>query len=206
MMNEQNHVLEIPHLLSNRIGKRLIFETEGLTIEKPFSFDPTVFIPAENMAALRMGVKWIRGMRFVLGRRYVIEIKHTNDSITKLNLHSYYGLRVQNYEEAWSDTISHLYSFYFSGQLNMYMELFQLGQSFDLLGVTFHANGISWGQNGILPWNQITTSNYRTYFVIHHKQNARINKSFNFLNDWNAHILQAMLKYVGEEHKKMFSK
>ena len=205
-MNEQNHILEIPGLLSNRISKRLVFEPEGLTIEKPFSFDSSVFIPAENMSALRMGVKWIRGLRFVFGRVFIIEIKHTDNSITKLNLYSYYGLRVQSYEDAWSDTICHLYSFYFSGQLNMYMELFHIKQPFELLGVTFHADGISWGKNATLPWNQITTSNYRAYFVVHHKQNVRLNKSFNFLNDWNAHILQAMLKYVVEEHKKMFSR
>jgi hypothetical protein len=33
-----------------------------------------------------------------------------------------------------------------------------------------------------------------------------LNKSFNFLNDWNAHILQAIIKYVIEEHIKMLSR
>jgi hypothetical protein len=166
----------------------------------------STFIPAQNIAAIRLGVKWIRGLWFVFGRQFIIEIKHPDNHITKLNLNSYYGLRVQTYEEAWTDTISHLYSFYFSGQLNMYLELINIKQPFELLGVTFHSDGISWGKNGTLPWNQIATSNYRSYFVVHHKQNVRLNKSFNFLNDWNAYILQAMLKHVVEEQIKMFSK
>jgi len=205
-MSEQNQILEIPGLFSNKISKRLIFETEGLTIEKPFSFDSSLFIPAENLSAIRLGVKWIRGLWCVLGRQYIIELKHPDGRITKLNLNSFYGLRVQTYEEAWTDTINHLYSFYFSGHLNLYMELLHMRQSFELLGVTFHNDGISWGKNGILPWRQIALSNYRSYFVVHHKQNVRLNKSFNFLNDWNAYILQAIIKYVIEEHVKMLSR
>ncbi len=205
-MNDQNQILEVPALFTNRISKRLIFETEGITIEKPFSFDSSTYIPAENLAAIRLGVKWIRGLWFVFGRQFIIELKLTDNTVTQLYMNSYYGLRVQTYEEAWNDTIRHLYGFYFSGQLNMYMELINIKQPFELLGVTFHPEGISWGKNSILPWNQIATSNYRSYFVVHHKQNVRLNKSFNFLNDWNAYLLQAMLKYVVEEHVKMFSK
>jgi len=205
-MEEQNQILEIPGLFSNKIRRRIIFETEGITIEKPFSFDSSTFIPAENIAAIRLGVKWIRGLWWVVGRQYIIELKLNSGGITRLNLNSYYNLRVQTYEEAWTDTISHLYTFYFSEQLNMYLELLYMRQPFEILGVTFHEEGISWGKNGIVPWRQIALSNYRAYFVVHHKQNVRLNKSFNFLNDWNAYILQAIMKYVIEEHKKLLSR
>jgi len=205
-MEEQNQILEIPGLFSNKIRRRIIFETEGITIEKPFSFDSSTFVAAENIAAIRLGVRWIRGLWWVVGRQYIIELKLNNGNITKLNLNSYYNLRVQAYEEAWTDTINHLYTFYFSEQLNMYLELLHMRQPFEILGVTFHNEGISWGKNGIVPWRQIALSNYRTYFVVHHKQNIRLNKSFNFLNDWNAYILQAIMKYVIEEHKKLLSR
>ncbi|OCX53808.1 hypothetical protein BEL04_05850 [Mucilaginibacter sp. PPCGB 2223] len=205
-MVEQNQILEIPGLFGNKIRRRIIFETEGITIEKPFSFDSSIFIPAANIAAIRLGAKWIRGLWFAVGKRFIIELKLNDNTVSRLNLTSYYNLKAQTYEEAWTDTISHLYTFYFSGQFNMYLELLHMRQPFEMLGVTFHEDGISWGKNGTIPWRQIALSNYRTYFVVHHKQNVRLNKSFNFLNDWNAYILQAIMKYVIEEHKKMLSR
>ncbi|WP_448699438.1 hypothetical protein ACFGVR_20760 [Mucilaginibacter sp. AW1-3] len=203
---EQNQILEVPGLFSNKISKRLIFETEGLTIEKPFSFDSSLFIPAENLSAIRLGEKRMRWFSFLSGKHFIIDLLHPDDSSTRIKLSSYYGMRLQTYEEAWTDTINHLYTFYFSSQLDLYLELLHMRQSFEILGVTFHEDGISWGNNGILPWRQIALSNYRSYFVVHHKQNVRLNKSFNFLHDWNAYILQAIMKYVIEEHKKMLSR
>lgn len=209
-MAQQNHIIEIPALLNHSISRRLIFAVEGLTIEKSFGFNALKFIPAENLAAIRMGVNnigitWLNDKFFSIGKQYVIELKLHDDSIVKINLNSLYNLRAQDYDLAWADMVKHLYSFYFSSQLNLYIELFQLKQSFNIAGINFYPNGISWDNHIMLRWNQVSLSNYQSYFVIHHRQNVHINKSFNFLDVWNAHILQAMLKYAVEDYQRMFS-
>lgn len=205
-MSDQNQILEIPGLFSNKISRRLIFETEGFTIEKPFSFDSSLFIPAENVSAIRSGKKGIAGLRFFWGQHFIIDLQHHDDNYTRVKFSSYCGLRVQNYEEAWKDALNHLHQFYFASQVSMYKELLYLKQPFELLGVTFNADGISWGNNGIVPWKQITLSNYQNNFVIHHRQNVRLNIGFDFSRDWNATVLQAMLNYVIEKHVKMLSR
>jgi len=205
-MKTQNQILEIPGLFTNKISKRLIFEVAGLTIEKPFSFDSAIYIPADKLSAIRLGKKSPGGMGFFLGKHFIIDLKHPDDSFTQIKFSCYCGLRMQAYEEAWTDAINHLYSFYFSSQLNMYIELFHLKQSFEILGVTFHDDGISWGNNAIVPWKHVTLSNYTSNFVIHHRNSPRLNIGFNFSYHWNAYLLQGLLKYVVEEHYKMLSK
>jgi len=205
-MSDQNQILEIPGLFSNKISRRLIFETEGLTIEKPFSFDSSLFIPAENLSAIRLIEKGISGLRFFTGHHFIIDLKHPDDSYTRVKFSSYCGLRVQSYEEAWKDTLSHLHKFYFSSHIDMYKELFHIKQPFELLGVTFHADGITWGSNSLVPWKQICLSNYQSNFVVHHRQNVRLNIGFSFSRDWNALILQTILNYVIEEQIKMLSR
>lgn len=204
-MNPQNHIIEIPGLFTNKISRRLIFAVEGVTIERSLGFDAYKFIPAENLVAIRMGVKWLHGFTFTVGRQYIIELKLQDDSVVKIKLNSIYNLRAQNYDEAWTDMVKHFYNFYFASQLDLYIELFQLKQRFNIAGVDFCSDGISWDKKNILGWNEISLSNYMSYFVVHHRQNVRLNMSFNFLNVWNAHILQAMIKYAVEDHQRMFS-
>jgi hypothetical protein len=204
-MNEQNHIVEIPELLSNRICKRLIFKNDGLIIEKPFSFDEPVFISAEDITAFRLGVRWIRGFYFVLGRQFVIELKHQKDTTTKIKLISLYAIRDQRYNEIWLEIVDQIYRKYFSSHLQLYVELYQMGQLFNLSGLTFHADGVIWNRNKKLNYNQLAVSSYRTYFVIHNKNNPKQNISFNFLNDWNAYIIQSLLKYIVEQNEKILS-
>ncbi|MBW4889493.1 hypothetical protein KXQ82_07195 [Mucilaginibacter sp. HMF5004] len=204
-MSTQNHIVEIPSLFSNQISRRLVFDTEGMTIEKPFGFDAIAYIAAEDFASVRMGIKRPRLLRFINGKQYVIEIKLYDESIIKIKLNSICNLRVQNYEDAWADMIRHLYTCYFSSQLNLYMELFHLKQSFTIGGVDFYYNGICWDKQNIIQWNEVALSNYQSYFVVHHRQDVSLNRIFNFLNVWNAHILQAMIKYAVEDHQRMLS-
>ncbi len=206
MTELQPYIIEIPELLSNRIARRLIFEIDGLSIEKPLGFSTPQFIPFEDIVSLRSGIKWINGYWFTFGRQFIIELKHQDGTKTSIKLNSYYGIRRQIYDEVWSNIIDHLYSYYFASQLDLYIELHKLNQMFTLAGIRFHPNGISWDKNNIMPWKQIALSNYRTYFVIHRKDDVKQNKSFNFLKDWDAYFLQAMLKYVVEEHEKIFTR
>jgi hypothetical protein len=67
--------------------------------------------------------------------------------------------------------------------------------------VKFLFEGIGWENNYRIPWKNIAISNYRTYFVIHPRDNPRENKSRNFANDCTACILQRLLKAIIEQYK-----
>jgi hypothetical protein len=197
-MNEPLAVFEIPSLFQSRIYKKITFKINGITIEKTRSFEPAVFTPTEDMVAFRYGVNWIKGYAFTIGRQYIIQLKDSQNQVSSIKLGSYYGVKRNAYYKIWSGLINQLWNNYFASQLNYYQELCAIKQEFDLCGVKFQPFGISW-DSGSLFWNEIALSNYRTYFMIHAKDNPKKNKSSNFKNDWNALILQSLLKQIIKE-------
>lgn len=195
-------IVEIPALLQNKTAKRLTFTTEGIMVEKPLSFASPVFIPAENISSFRYRVAFIRGYAFSFGRQYIIETKDFQNNVFQIKLTSYYGIRREAYHKLWYDIFNQLWENYFSSTLNYYIELYSIQQVFELAGVKFNTDGISWDKRNKLLWHEIALSNYRTYFMIHHADNAHQNKSCSFSMDWNALILQVLLKNIVKQQKQ----
>jgi hypothetical protein len=194
-----SNVVEIPAFFQDKIVKRLTFTSEGIKVETP---GPVVFIASKDISAFRYRITWTRGYKFVFGRQYVIETKDFQNKIFQVKLSSVYGIRRKAYYKVWSDIFNQLWVNYFSNMLNYYLELYSINQIFELAGVNFHADGISWDKKNKLLWHEIALSNYRTYFMIYHTENAYQNKSCSFSMDWNAHILQALLKSIVKQHKQ----
>jgi len=198
---DASNVVEIPSFFQNKTSKKFTFTKEGIKIEKLMSFDPSVLLPSENICAFRYGVSLTRGYVFVIGRQYFIEIKDLQNKIFKIKLKSLYGIKRETYYKKWSDIFNQLWRNYFSDVLNYYTELYNIHQIFELAGVKFLSEGISWDNKNKLLWEEIALSNYRTYFMIHHIQNPNQNKSISFSTDWNAFILQSLLKRIISWHK-----
>jgi hypothetical protein len=74
---------------------------------------------------------------------------------------------------------------------------------FELAGVTFDADGISWDKNNKLFWNEIAIKNYQTYFMIHHIDNPKKHKNCVFSIHWNAVVLQSLLTDIVKVHEKV---
>ena len=195
-------IVEIPSFFRNKAVKRLIFNKQGLKIEKLNSFDPAVFIAAENIVAFRFGAPAVRGYAFAIGRRYFIEVKDSGDNIHKIQFKSYYGVRRETYTKVWSEIITQLWNYYFSEICSKKFQLYKKLQVFDFAGVSFLFDGIRWDTKNKLLWNEIALSNYKTYFTVHHVQNSKQHKSFNFDNHWNAVVLQYLLKKITGENKE----
>lgn len=167
-------------------------------IEKPLSFDPPVFIAADDICAFRFGINWISGYAFTIGRQYIIQIQDQNKKVYDIKLGSYYTIRRRLYTQIWSDIFDKLWANYFYRHLNNYYDLYNKKQEFDLVDVRFQPFGISWDDKSLF-WNEIALSNYKAYFVIHHKMDLKKTKSCSFKNDWNAFILQQLLKHIIKE-------
>jgi hypothetical protein len=87
--------------------------------------------------------------------------------------------------------------------LNYYVDMCSAKQVFELAGVKFDTDGISWDKNNKLLWEEIDLKNYRTYFMIHHVSDITRRKSCSFANEWNAYILQCLLKGIVNQRKKV---
>jgi hypothetical protein len=191
-------VVEIPGFLTRSIVKKFIFGAEGVTIENagiPF------FLPAEKISAFRYGVKWTTGYKFVFGRQYFIELKDFQNKVYKIRLSSIYGIRRNTYYDVWSEIFKQLWNHYFVNMLHYYTDLYNIGQPFELAGINVDAKGISWDRKHQLDWKDVGISNYRTYFMLYNAGNPREYKSCSFDNDWNARILQVLLKAILKKRK-----
>jgi len=197
--------IEVPGLLSENLSKKLVFETDGLTIHKFGIFNASIFLPAQNLSAFRYGVNWTRGYRFIIGRQFFIEVQTDEKKINRIKLSSYYGIRKDLYAHLWSDIIQQLWQSYFVNIYNYYYDLYKIHQHFELCGIEFHADGITWDSRNTLAWHEIAINSYHTYFMISNHFNKKQCKSRSFANDWNAVILQVLLKAIVKEHNVLQS-
>ncbi len=195
-MSHQLNIIEIPELIPKMIIKKIIFTDSGVSINKPLSFAPDVFIPCENISAFRFGIRGAHLLKFAFCRQYFIEIKDYQSKIFRIKLNSYYGINRKTFFKVWAEILEHFWNFYMVNQLNCYTELFNIQQTFELSGVTFHADGISWDNKNKLKWNEIAVSSYQTHFVIHHIENTGQSKCCVFSIHWNAVVLQSLLKDI----------
>lgn len=195
-------VIEIPAFFSDNIAKKIIFSSMGITVETAGS---PVFIPAENINAFRYRTVLNRGYMFVFGRQYVIETKDFNNKIFQIKMTTIYGRRRKAYYEAWSAIFNQLWLHYFSNMLNYYIDLYNIQQVFELADIHFLTDGISWDKKNKLLWKEIAIKNYRSYFMIHHINNPMQHKSCSFSNDWNAFILQCLIKTIVNQQKRIYT-
>jgi hypothetical protein len=190
------NVIEIPALIPKRINRKVVFADSGISIMKPFSIDPNVFIPCENISAFRFGIEGMRFFNLTFCRQYFLEIKDDQNKIVRLKLNSYYGLKREAYFKIWAELLDQFWNYYMLNQLSFYTELFNIQQTFELSGVTFYADGIGWDDGVRLKWKEIAVSNYQTHFVIHHIDDISLSKCCVFSIHWNAVVLQSLLKEI----------
>ncbi|HVW13325.1 MAG TPA: hypothetical protein VHB54_05880 [Mucilaginibacter sp.] len=202
MTNPENTVA-IPGLLQNKILKKVVFTPGGLTIKRPMSFGRGIFIRDENIAAFRFGIKQLYCAGFEFGSQYFIEVRDFKNEIFRIQLNSYFGIRKKIYYHVWADLLQTFWDHYIDHQLNYYIELYNMQMSFELAGVTFYPDGISFDKSNKLRWNEIAIKSYQNYFMIHHNKDSRIYKCCLFSIEWNAVILQSLLKEIIKEYDKV---
>ncbi|WP_426671755.1 hypothetical protein ACPPVU_11010 [Mucilaginibacter sp. McL0603] len=190
------NVIEIPALIPKKINRKIVFADSGISIEKPFSIDSKIFIPCENISAFRFGIEGMHFLKMTFCRQYFLEIKDDQNKIFRIKLNSYYGLKREMFFKIWADLLDQFWNNYMLNQLSFYTELFNIQQTFELSGVTFYPDGISWDDDVMLKWSEIAVSSYQTHFVIHHIDDISQSKCCVFSIHWNAVVLQSLLKEI----------
>jgi hypothetical protein len=106
-------------------------------------------IYTSDIEAFRYGLRWIKGYQFVIGRTYCMDIKSTQGEIIKLRLKSLYGVNKKAIHQKFSAIIDTLYDKYFDRMSMAYLQQFEEGNKFELLGVTFETPGITFINKGV---------------------------------------------------------
>ena len=202
-MNHPPRVIEIKELLRDKTRKRVIFSNEGLTIEKKIGFGRSTFIASTDIAAFRFGVRELKGFKYSFGRQYFIELKDFKYNLYRIKFNSLYGIKNKTYYRVWADLLQDIWDYYLSNQLNYYSEMFNIQQVFDLAGVNIYPDGISWNKQQKISWDKVELKSYQSYFMIHHADDADQFKCCIFSIDWNAVVLQSLLKDIIREHAKV---
>lgn len=198
------NVVEIPDLIPKRIKNKVVFNDSGISIGKPLSIDSNIFIPSENISAFRFGIEGMHIFKITFCRQYFLEIKDDRNKIFRIKLNSYYGLKREKFFKIWADLLDKFWNCYMLDQLSFYTELFNIQQMFELSGVTFYPDGISWDDDNVkLQWKDIAVSSYQTHFVIHHIDDISQSKCCVFSIHWNAVILQSLLNDIIKLPKKV---
>jgi hypothetical protein len=196
------NIIEIPALIPKKMMKKVVFADSGISIEKSIKREPSLFIPCENISSFRFGIEGMHFFKLTFCRQYFIEIKDYENKIFRIKLSSYYGINQKIFFKVWAELLEHFWSFYMVNQLNFYTELFEIGQPFELSGVTFYPDGISWDNNR-LKWSEVAVSSYQTHFNIHHINDPSQYKCCVFSIHWNAVVLQTLLNDIIKHPVKM---
>jgi len=140
----QEIIVELPKLLLDKTSRRFFFNEKGLMIEDCKRPGRVVDIPIHAIQSFRFGVKWIRGLQFIVGRHFFIELKDSDNQVIAIKFSSYYGFRKKAYTEIYQNLINTVWDHYFTYQLNYYVELYNNHEAFSLNHINFTADGISW--------------------------------------------------------------
>jgi hypothetical protein len=151
----------------------------------------------EEIEGIKYGVKGIRGYRFRIGRIYYIDIKSISGEVMKIRLKSIYRIRIKRLETKYGQILKALFTNYFNEIAKRYLELFRSGEPFELLGVSFCAEGLQFDQKiGTIPWEFLGTKKYWTYYALFSETNPEHYKAFNYVDQWNAAVLHSVTEGI----------
>jgi hypothetical protein len=193
---DESNVIEIPEFFGSKIKKRYIINADGITIQNVSDVDRPIFIPAASIKAFRYGVKFARGYAFYIGRKYWIEIKYNENEILIIALDSYYKIRLKAYDGAWRSIIKSLWNCYFGEILKEYVIAFNERKEFEIAGFIINSDGVNFGSDVELLWNELAVSYYRTYFMVYKIDDPKIRKSGTLAIDWNASLAQEFFRQL----------
>ncbi len=149
----------------------------------------------------KFGIKWIDGYKFTIGREYQIFIMDNDGQVLKINFKSFYGIRRTEYHHLYAEILNKLWDFYFRDIANDFLTQFWNDQEFTICNVIFSKYGLKLSAavnlNEHIPWEKVKIRDYKTYFAIYSTEDpSKINKSFNYLADWNTDILNSVTKTI----------
>jgi hypothetical protein len=201
-MTEQNSEFIIKRGLTDNAKRKLILNKNYIEFEDSDLYSkPNSYFKKEEILEYKCGIRWMR-YKFVFGREYLIYIRNTEDKILKINFKTYFGRKKKVYNVLFNEILDSLWDFHFKEIANDYVAKHNNGDEFYIGDVHFSPSHITIKASGILneisksiPWENIRTRSYQTYFAIYSEADARnVNRGYSYLQDWNTIVLYSVLR------------
>lgn len=178
--------------------RQLIFSDDGIRFEESdLKGAPLKLIEKNSITGFRYGIKWIKGVEFVIGRIYCIDIMANNKSALKIRLKSLYGVRKILLAEKYAQIINLLFEYFFDDHLKQYELKIDGGETINLLGTSISHDGVILTPGSpMITWEELGTGAYATYYALFSKTNSSNYKTFEYLTDWNTALLFSLTRTI----------
>lgn len=151
------------------------------------------YIARSELDAVRMGVKWIKGYSFIIGRIYCIDIRSTTGIVIKVRLKSIYGINRQLVAGKYQDIVKSLYDLFLDKIVLDKVGAVKEANSILLAGMQISNAGVSWDSRQMIPWDDVGIKTYTSYYAVFQKSIPNNYKPLEYVNEWNCHILYGVL-------------
>ena len=187
----------MPQTLNLLLKSSILTKQKTLVIEPEFMEFNNINLSKFEIAAIRCGVKGIKGYKFWIGRIYCIDIKSVDGTVIKIRLKSLYGIRRKKLGEKYKLILAVLFENFVNDICQSFIAEFNNKVDLDLLGTTFTPEGIILNKiDKLIYWSDVGTKNYWHYFSIFSISDPNINASFYYLSDWNTIVLYNLVKNI----------
>lgn len=181
--------------------RQLTIDENFLKFEnKDYNEDLFTIIPKDEIAGIRYGIHFIKGLEFYIGREYQIFIKTNSGKELKIFFKLFYRRRLNEKHQLFSDIVNELWNQYFNQILNYYIQQYNNSEEFILGGIVFNNTCIQFDKKEI-SYSDLAIKKYTHYFIIHSKEDQYKNKMLYYLKDNNSVILVELLNIIIENEQ-----
>lgn len=182
-------------LFDNR-KRELILDKNFIKFENKDNInDLFTIIPKDEIAGIRYGIHFIKGLEFYIGREYQIFIKTHLGNELKINFKLFYRRKLNEKHLLYCNIVDELWNYYFNDILNNYITQFNNKQDFILGGIFFKESVIQFDKNEI-QYSNLAIKKYNYYFVIYSQENEYNNKMLYFLKDNDAVLVSSLISLI----------
>ena len=135
------------------------------------------FIPYHQIEGFRYGIKWIRGFYFHVAIDFRFYFLLKDKTSIALTYRTYYGLRKKQYHQLFGEILDAVWNRIFVRRVKELLELLNSNNEITINDVRISKEGVNIRTSGIImsewtfiPWTELDTSDYMTYFVIYSKK------------------------------------
>ena len=156
-----------------------------------------------EIAEYSFGIKLME-YDIAFGREYIIALRNYKKQVLKINFKTYFGRKKKEYNKLYSEILSAIWNLYFDDLVGEFILKLDNGESITIGEVDIDQSGIyinpssSFTKKRVkIPWENVRTSDYATYFAIYDSSSAmEINRGYKYLDDWNTPVLYSVVRTI----------
>jgi hypothetical protein len=183
---------------------------DGITIDTGLPFlKKEKYLSKDKIEGFRYGIHWVRGIYFYVALDFKFYFLLKDQSVVSLTYRSYYGHAKEQHHELFSQVLDTIWNLIFVQRMKEILQALNEGKEVIVSkvklsekGVTIRRGGIIVDEENFIPWQEVATADYASYFVIYStKDKTHINCSYRYLDDWNTALLNGVIRTILEHVK-----